>query len=93
MFTDNLSGALANAMIPTQSIIGPAHAWALLVALLVLSCGALWFLSKPPRDAFFTSHHPTHPGPGGGRRHTRVPIRPRPTTTRPALVTRHRRAI
>jgi hypothetical protein len=42
-----LPSALGSATIPTELIVGPLHAWALLVALLVLSCVTLWILTKP----------------------------------------------
>lgn len=67
-----LSGALTSVVIPTQLIIEPTQAWALLVVLLALSCGVLWFFTRP-RDSMPTEpvHFPTRPGRGRIQRQPR----------------------
>ncbi len=69
-----LSGALTSVAIPTQLLIQPVQAWALLMVLLAVSCGVLWFLTRP-RDTIPTepAHSPTRPG--RGRTHRQSPRR------------------
>jgi hypothetical protein len=78
---DHLSGALTSATIPTGLIIQPAEAWALLLVLLTLCCGVLWFLTRPP-DAVPGEpvHSPTRPRRG------RVQRRPHPQAPRGELL-------
>jgi hypothetical protein len=45
--TEYLAATLAGAAIPSQLLVGPAHAWLLLVSVLVVSGGILWFLTGP----------------------------------------------
>jgi len=45
--TEYFPATLAGAAIPSQLLIGPTYAWLLLVSLLVVSGGILWFLTRP----------------------------------------------
>ena len=47
MIPQYLPATFAGVAIPSQLLIGPAHAWLLLVSVLVISGGILWFLTRP----------------------------------------------
>ena len=65
-YAEYLPGVLAGASIPTQLLIGPTQAWILLLSLLALCGGVLWFLTKPlGARSGEGAHSPTGPGPGG----------------------------
>ncbi len=42
--------ALPSATIPADLMVPPAEAWAVILAVLVLSCAVLWFLTRQPRN-------------------------------------------
>jgi hypothetical protein len=70
MNPEYLSGALEGATIPTELIIQLPYAWALVLTVLLLCCGALWILT---RSVVGTSrkdgtHDAVRSGPGYGPR-------------------------
>lgn len=77
-----LSSAFYGATIPGELIIQLPHAWAIVITLLALCCGLLWFLTRgvmsvPPRSL---NHDASRPGRRFG---TRRPQKPGPR--QPAL--------
>lgn len=82
MNPEYLSSALEGATIPAGLIIQLPHAWAIILVVLVLCCGALWFLTRSVASA--SPHDGTNdaarPGLGDGprrpARHTRPRLEP-----------------
>lgn len=78
MNPEYLSGALDGATIPTELIIQLPYAWAMVLTMLALCCGVLWFLTRSvasasPNDR---THDALHPGLGSGPRHPGRPHQP-----------------
>jgi hypothetical protein len=70
MNPEYLSSALEGATIPTELIIQLPHAWAIILAVLALCCGALWILTRgvasaSPKDG---TNDAVRPGLGFGPR-------------------------
>jgi len=76
-----LPGALASGTVPGGLIVEPTHAWVLLVTLLAVCCGVLWFLTRPVPATF--DRGPTRQRPRRRRRDAPfVALEPRMATQR-----------
>jgi hypothetical protein len=77
-----LALALSGATIPREVFVAPAQAWTLILALLAVSCGVLWLLTRPQRPS---SHGPA-PRPLRPAHRPRQPVRlgyaPRPSLSK-----------